>query len=61
MTSRGLTSSYQGRSWRPGHDSRLGVPVSLKMTFSWSISSWPGNRGRRIKSSRKMHLIRFAL
>jgi len=55
-TSLGLTSSYHGRSCRPGHVSTLGVPVSLKMTSSWWISSWPGKTGRRRKSSRKMQL-----
>lgn len=39
ITSRGFTSSYQGRSGRPGQVSTRGVPVTLKMTLSWSISS----------------------
>ena len=44
-----------GREETPGHIDSLGVPRSLKMRNSISISLSPGHRGRLFASSAKMH------
>jgi hypothetical protein len=40
-----LKLSLAARVWPSGHSSRLGVPRTVQILKSWSISLLPGNRG----------------